>query len=326
MNPSTTWREDIPADEEKRFETFAEQIAEMQRSRTAKYGVGRALHRKQLLGLRAKFEVLPNLPAHAQQGLFARPGSYDARIRLSNGSMDIASDRAPDIRGYSIKVLGVNGPGALGIDTDSQDFVLINRTVFGFAKPDFFMGLLRVIKKGPHAVLGYHIRELGLFAGTKAMAKLIKGTLAKFSGFATERFFSAAPIACGPYAVRVRLLPADRAPLPKASHWADDMKTQLARGPLVQDLQLQFFVNEAVTPIENGAVDWPEDQAPYLTVARLTIPEQSFDDEDAKRLAAEVEKAKFDPWNALVEHRPLGAIMRARKAAYFKSQQGRGVA
>jgi hypothetical protein len=37
------------------------------------------------------------------------------------------------------------------------------------------------------------------------------------------------------------------------------------------------------------------------------------------------EQLKFAPWNAQVEHRPLGQIMRARRAAYYTSQLGRGV-
>ncbi|MGZ3429370.1 MAG: catalase, partial [Polyangia bacterium] len=72
--------------------------------------------------------------------------------------------------------------------------------------------------------------------------------------------------------------------------------------------------------------DWSEASAPYVTVARLTIPEQELDGADAKKLADEIEQATFDPWEALAAHRPLGAIMRARKHAYFASQKTRGVA
>jgi len=34
----------------------------------------------------------------------------------------------------------------------------------------------------------------------------------------------------------------------------------------------------------------------------------------------------FDPWQALMAHRPLGEVMRARKAVYFASQKERGAA
>ncbi len=39
--------------------------------------------------------------------------------------------------------------------------------------------------------------------------------------------------------------------------------------------------------------------------------------------ATNIEAAAFDPWNALIEHRPLGEVMRARKVVYFQSQLGR---
>lgn len=41
---------------------------------------------------------------------------------------------------------------------------------------------------------------------------------------------------------------------------------------------------------------------------------------------AAIEKASFDPWHALVEHRPLGNVMRARNHAYRLSTQERGAA
>jgi len=36
-----------------------------------------------------------------------------------------------------------------------------------------------------------------------------------------------------------------------------------------------------------------------------------------------IEGFSFDPWHALVEHRPLGNVMRARNMAYRASTQAR---
>jgi hypothetical protein len=115
----------------------------------------------------------------------------------------------------------------------------------------------------------------------------------------------------------VKLAAASSEVNPAAAHdWAADIYSRLERGPLRYDLQVQFFTDEERTPIEDASVNW---QAPYLTVARLSIPRQQPD----QAFADEVEAARFDPWNALVEHRPLGEVMRARKVAYFASQQHR---
>ena len=322
--PSTQWRETIAADEESRFAGYAERFAEMQRRKSKKYGVGRALHRKQLLGVHATLSVLPELPAHARHGLFARPGDYAAWVRFSNGGTDRAADATPDIRGLAIKVQGVHGPGALGKETRSQDFLLINQEKFGFQKSEEFVELVMAAARGNGALFKYLLGRYGVI-GTLGFLKRFAATLGrKFTGFATERLYSAAPIACGPYAARVRLLPARGRPLADASKdWAADIARHLAAGPLVYELQLQFYVDEQRTPIEDASVDWVEEVAPYLTVARLTIPPQPLDDAAAAAFAKGVEQAGFDPWNALAEHRPLGDVMRARKAVYFASGKAR---
>ena len=96
------------------------------------------------------------------------------------------------------------------------------------------------------------------------------------------------------------------------------MRERLAAGPLYWNLELQFFVDETTTPIEDSSRSWPDPETPIVTVARLTLPQQGVD-----ATAAEAEAAKFDPWSGLATHRPLGEVMRARKVAYFESQKGR---
>lgn len=325
--PSTEWRETPSPDEAARFAGYAAQFVEMQQRKSAKYGTGRGLHRKQLLALRARFDVLSDLPEHARHGLFARPGSYEAWVRLSNGGTDRARDATPDIRGFAIKVRGVRGPGALGNVTEAQDFLLINQEKFGFPKSEEFVGLVMAASRGKGALFRYLISRYGFFGALKLMQQFAAALRRPFSGFATERMHSAAPIACGPYAARVRLLPARSQPLAEASQdWAADFGRQLASGPLVHELQLQFFVDEQRTPIEDASVDWSEQVSPYVTVARLTIAQQPLDDAAAAALTKAVEQAVFDPWDALAEHRPLGDVMRARKAVYFSSQQARAAA
>ena len=321
-SPSTQWQERIAADEAERHAGYARDFKEIQALKSAKFGAGRALHRKQLLGLRGTFEVLAGLPGHARHGLFAAPASYEAWVRLSNGGTDVQSDRKPDIRGFAIKIRGIDGPGALGSGpTDCQDFLLINHPAFAFAGADEFVGLVKNLSKGPGALLGYLVSRYG-FLGALGLMKRFAQTFKKpFSGFATETFYTAAPIACGPFAARVRLLPASKEVKPGAgADWAADFRSRLAHGPLRFELQLQFFVDEARTPIEDASVDWPDEVAPYVTVGMLTLPPQAADDE---ALAQTIEAAAFDPWAALMEHRPLGEVMRARKAVYFQSQQGR---
>ncbi len=322
-SPSRNWQEILAPDEDQRFAHYADQLSILQKEKNLSFGSGRALHRKQLLGLEATLEVLADQPAHARFGLFARPGVYKALVRLSNGSMNIQKDRQPDIRGFAIKVLGLEGPGALGSVTHAQDFLLINREVFGLKNSEAFVKLVLAASKGGSSMIKHFIKEYGLFQGIRQLVAAGKSMKRAFTGYATERFFSAAPIACGPYAARVRLLPPEGQSVnPNAADdWAQDMEQRLAQGSLRYALQLQFFVSETLTPIEDGSVNWEEKNSPYVTVAYLTLLPKG--DASQKTLQEKIDQAAFDPWCALAEHRPLGDVMRARKYAYYSSQKNR---
>jgi hypothetical protein len=313
--PSTEWREVVQPDEQERHEHQAAAFVEMQQRKSAKYGTGRALHRKQVAALRATLDVPADLPEHARQGIFKIPNRYDAWIRLSNGGFNRAADNVPDIRGFSVKVLGVSGPAALGGEAVSQDFAMINRSTFSSATSEDFAKLVTTGGSTPGALLLRLLKNPGMIPQLKAVSTAFKRP---FSGFATHDFFSAAPIAFGPYAVRVRLAAASDQVNPSASDdWAADVFDRLIDNSLGYDLQVQFFIDEASTPIEDATVEWAA--APFVTVGRLTIPRQKPDEE----LTRQVEAARFDPWNALTDHRPLGEVMRARKVAYYASQQAR---
>lgn len=321
--PSTGWQERIAPDEEARFAEFGRAFAELQQRKSAKYGPGRVLHRKQLLSLRATLDVLPDLPAHARHGAFAAPGRLDVSIRLSNGATDKLKDLRPDLRGFALKLHLPEGPGALGGTTTVQDLLLINRDRLPFPTSEFFVGLTVAGAKGGLAPLLFVFGNYGLIKGWRLLAGVLEMMRAPFHGFAASPFFSVAPMTCGPYAVRVRLLPpAGQPPAVHAPDLGADLMGRLRAGPLVYTLQLQFFVDEARTPIEEVTVAWPDDVAPWLSVGTLTIPPQ----EEDPAFAAQVEAMTFDPWAGLMAHRPLGEVMRARKVVYLVSQRGRGVA
>ncbi len=327
FTPSTQWQEQIGADEAQRFTAYGEQFAAIQARKSQKYGTGRALHRKQLVAARGSLEVLGSIPAFARHGLFAAPGTYETHVRLSNGGMDRAPDKMPDIRGFALRVLGVHGDSALGNGpAKSQDFTLINQEQFAFPKSAEFVDFVVAASNGNGALLKFLFQRYGLLGGPARLLKMLKTVGRPFGGFATEPLFSAVPMACGPYAVRVRLVPSpdngSATPGAKAD-WGADFSARLKRQSLSWDLQLQPFVSEALTPIEDASVNWP---SPYSTVARLTVPQQDTASAAGTALAAEAEAAVFDPWQALAAHRPLGDVQRARKVVYFVSQKGRGAA
>jgi hypothetical protein len=74
-------------------------------------------------------------------------------------------------------------------------------------------------------------------------------------------------------------------------------------------------------PIEDASVVWDESLSPYRPVARLVAGAQAAWSEDRARTIDE--GLAFSPWHGLAAHRPLGSVMRVRKAAYEAAQRFR---
>ncbi len=99
-----------------------------------------------------------------------------------------------------------------------------------------------------------------------------------------------------------------------------DLLARLKSGALSWTLRAQLFVDEKSTPIEDTSVVW---SGPWLDLATLTLPQQDAESARGREISELVNGLSFDPWHATEEHRPLGAIMRARGATYGKSVLGR---
>ena len=89
----------------------------------------------------------------------------------------------------------------------SQDFALINQEVFGFSSADDFVQFVVAASQGGGKLIRHLFARYGLLGGPARLVSMVKTVGKSFGGFATETALSAAPIACGPYAVRVRLVP-----------------------------------------------------------------------------------------------------------------------
>ena len=78
------------------------------------------------------------------------------------------------------------------------------------------------------------------------------------------------------------------------------------------DFQIQIQT-KASQSIDDVTKVWPEDEAPFHTVGRLTVGPQQVDDPERQRFAEELQ---FSPWNGLAVHRPVGALNRLRSYVY----------
>jgi hypothetical protein len=322
MEPSKDWKETVPAGEAEKFERYATILADLQRARG---GTKRGLHAKQHAGVRARLEVLPDLPEHVRIGPFAEAKTYEAYVRFSNGSGAVASDEKPDLRGLAVKVLGVPGkkliPGME--DETTQDFLLINMPALAFRSVDEFVAFVR--SSSSEALLPFRLFGRLGFGAFGLLSRLLQ-SVRKVTSLATEPYYAVAPIRFGDFAARLSLAPAQGDAPERTGVLADELAERLAKGDLSWELRAQLFVDETRTPIEDTSVAWSDTDAPPIPLARLVIPQQDVRSDEGKKVFDLVESLAFDPWHALVELRPLGAAMRARSPAYRESQKQRRAA
>lgn len=323
MTDEIAWREVIPSGEAQHLDALARRL------------VGdstldvRPLHRKALAGLHARFEVR-EVPADLRHGLFARPASYEAFVRFSSGAGQAQSDRVPDVRGIAVKVVGVTGTKVIpGLEKAStQDFLAILTPTFPFKDPAAFVDIAVGARRGRPGVLKAALRHFGFFGLFRMLPRLQRAFDSSLTSLAERTYFTALPIRCGPQAVKLRFRPVDvsapGAPASGPEALSTELRARAKVSPLAFSIEAQRFVDESRTPIEDPTVEWAEGVAPWAALARLAIPAQATESPAGKTLAAYIERLSFDPWHALVEHRPLGAIMRARAVAYKHAVRLRG--
>ena len=98
------------------------------------------------------------------------------------------------------------------------------------------------------------------------------------------------------------------------------MKAQLADGEACFDFMIQFQTDPVQMPLEDPGKPWDEEISPFIKVATIKIPAQSFDSDAQMEFC---ENLSFTPWHSLPEHRPLGGVNRVRKDVYRTLSQFR---
>jgi hypothetical protein len=91
------------------------------------------------------------------------------------------------------------------------------------------------------------------------------------------------------------------------------MRARLARDEACFDFLVQLRTSPGSMPVEDASTEWKESDSPYRPVARIRIPMQDIRESGRTERCEEV---SFDPWCALVEHRPLGSLNRVRREIY----------
>jgi len=329
MNLSTRWKENVAPDEGPRFDRYANELRAVQKQRAANGKPSRGLHAKGHLGVTGEFIVSPGLPEALRVAVFAEPRSWPVYVRFSNGAGQHQHDGVADVRGMAVKLVGVPGrkiiPGLE--DKRTQDFLLIHSPAVPFRTPDEFVNVVLTLARGPALALPRLIGKLGLGRTLSLLGKL---KLPKWTSMATAPVYTALPLRFGPTAAKLAAFPENPAPAGEKVGSPDalrvDLIERLKQGPLSWSIRVQLFVDEETTPIEDPSVVWPEDKSPFHELGKLVIPKQDPTSPRGQKVDAYVETLSFDPWHAVEELRPLGAMMRARAAAYRESVMERKAA
>ncbi|HEV7684242.1 MAG TPA: catalase family protein [Pyrinomonadaceae bacterium] len=339
-------------DFEQTLQTVLDSMKQHMRGSLESEGIGRVVrdaHAKGYGLARGEFEILSGLPTEYAQGIYAKPARHEAMLRFSNGTNHVGSDRfLGPIVGIGLKIFGIEGKTLLEDEADSHtfDYALIDNPVF-FANTlkhyVFIQSLFANIGVAPKTTPSPEEKQAAIHRFLYAWVTG-KGTLppeewaweelgafltlvqVKFVNLLLSTYWTMGSVRHGDYVAKVRVAPVqsfadrvvERALDPAATDqvFRPALVAELRERPYEFDVQVQLSTDLARMPVEKTTVRWPESLSPYVTVAKLRLPQQDIGGEDNFE---KMDKTSMSPWRVTEEHRPLGSIMRSRKEVYRQS-------
>lgn len=356
--------EKIPPSEPQQIAHIAELTVKQLQSRyQAEQPVLRGVHAKSHGCVTATFEVLPNLQASLQHGVFAQPGKqYSAWVRFSNAAVAVTPDSKPGSngagpihgsRGMAIKLMGVEGP-SLGFvhGAATQDFLMVNQPVFAFANVEDYEALSQVLLEdkdvpdrffqrlpppGTQAPTASQLRAFKTLQLIKRIqSSAVEGETGAFqvppSSPVDNDYFSAAPFLLGPDQVmRFRARPV--APSHDTPDISDSnyLRTALVQrlcnkeaGDVVFHFEVQVRQADSIDPVKD-IENASEGWPDEIPYQPVATLTIPLQKFDTPEQREHCERLVFTPWHGLEAHRPLGGINRLRRAVYEASAMFRNL-
>ncbi len=309
--------ENIPDDEDRLIKDME---AILQEKMSKDYPAGqtkRDAHPKSLACLQAEFIVEPDIPAELKVGIFEFPQTYPAWIRISSASGKIQSDKAKDLRGFAIKIMGVKGERFQRQNGEkaTQDFILISYPIMPLGTVKLFHDAVYYSIEWSPLVFFSRLVVSGNFHIINELRKARQNQTSPLD----IRYWSTTPYICGTdHVVKYSLVPTShiKSALPLKltdDYLTENMEKHLAVHEASFDFMIQVQKDPNRMPVEDAGVEWSEKESPFIKVASLRIPSQAFRTREREELA---EDLSFSPAHSLIEHRPIGGINRARVEIY----------
>jgi hypothetical protein len=339
--PYSDGLEQLQPDEEALVEQILASMLRVNRRASDRHRHGlRDAHAKSHGILKGELIVEPDLPDHLRQGVFAEPARYPVIVRFSTAPGDLQSDRVPSPRGMAIKLLGVPGEKLMPEDhSRNQDLLLVNHPVIPFGHVKAYWETQQLLEKtdgSPETLLRIAAAvargAAQLFkAAHVEVPAAIEAIAATNHHVLGETFHSMAALRYGDYVAKLSAAPAsDEIRALTGTPVATDHGDSPLRDLVVEHfahhgaeyaLRAQLCTGLDAMPIEDASVEWKEAASPHQVVGRIVLPAQHAYS-DARRIYGD-DVLSFSPWRGLAAHRPLGSIMRIRRAAYEQSSHTR---
>lgn len=270
--------------------------------------------------VRGEVVIRDDIPKELRRGVFAEPKTYRAWVRLSGPGPDSPKD-IDDVGFVScaIKLMGVPGPKLMEDEQNTQDFTAVCTPTF--VTPD--------VNANVDLQTGILIGTPGLYFLRPGHTHILDLLMQSWwnqtqSNPLEQRYYSCVPYLLGEgqamqYSFRPRGKHKTKIPRvpfrPPDNYLRDAMVKTLGERDVEFDILVQVQTDPHRMPIENNAVRWPERLSPFVPVAILRIPRQTFD--SPKQLAF-AHNLSYNPWHCIAEHRPLGNQSRARFKMYWE--------
>src|SRR5438105_12118399 len=295
--------------------------------------------------VQAQFEVFdvtvgrdPALAARLAKGILAKPGVYPDTVRFANSDSKINSDFKADVRSLSFSVdLTRNGAAISGANGGSrQDFSLQNATTLPINDATAFLAIMKLLTASNPAAGLWSLPFKDKLRVLRILTLVQFQTHQKNKPYQQLRYWSNVPFRHGPNeVVKQSAIPSpDNPGIPLQRSNPNGLQDELVRH-LNEDTKmssfdfgLQFLDAGKMTYwgqrmdsnfwTENASVEWKEEEAPFHTVARLTLLPKSQLPPDAG------EAAYFDVTkHATPDSTPIGSINRARQHGEAASRKAR---
>ncbi|WP_125721826.1 catalase family protein [Flavobacterium ustbae] len=331
-------------DEQEIMQKIVDSMARVNKLMYEKYRHAiRDAHAKSHGILKGELHIYDNLPEHLSQGIFRNAKTYPVIVRFSTAQSSIVPDKMSAFRGMAIKIIGVEGEKLLPelADAITQDFLLVNYPIIPTGTIKEYLKMQEGIESQTQN--GEFVQKIAQKAAVGVQNVLAAVGLADDTNHLSapgphilgDTYFSMAALRYGDYVAKINVKPLSKNVKELAGKKVDEkimdedenafltkiISDFFQTGTAEYEMGVQLCTNLETMPVEDGSVQWPEEESPYQPVAKLIFrPQKTFSPE--RRVYAD-DVLSFNPFHCLPEHRPLGNIMRVRKLAYETSSRYR---